>query len=260
LRTWPEYGHSRNRSLSKYKRYSEAGYLVNNPPPTGLDYESKSTDYFTEARPEMLSFVPPNCRRLLDVGCGAGTFGASLKKNRQIEVWGVEPFASAAEVANDKLDHVITGSFESGTNLPIGAFDCIVFNDVLEHMVEPERALRYAKLLLAPGGTILASIPNVRYFPVLWQLGIRGSWEYGDCGVLDRTHLRFFTKSSILKMFENEGYRVRGVSGIKPYGGVPNVSRCLWRTFRVANLILFGNLTDLKFLQFAVVAEPVATL
>ena len=132
-----------------------------------------------------------------------------IKENRQIEVWGVEPFASAAAIAADKLDRVITGPFGPETDLPAGAFDCIVFNDVLEHMVEPELALRYAKLLLSAGGTILASIPNVRYFPLLWQLGVRGNWEYGDCGLLDRTHLRFFTKSSILRMFQNEGYAVR---------------------------------------------------
>jgi 2-polyprenyl-3-methyl-5-hydroxy-6-metoxy-1,4-benzoquinol methylase len=234
---------------------------VSKPPTIGLDYASKATEYFTEARPEMLCFVPANCRRLLDVGCGAGTFGASLKRqNPQIEVWGVEPFASAAAKAADKLDRVIAGPFEAETDLPAGAFDCIVFNDVLEHMVAPERALRYAKLLLSAGGMILASIPNVRHFPVLWQLGVRGSWEYEDCGILDRTHLRFFTKSSILKMFQDEGYAVRSISGINPYGGDRKASRRpLWRAYRVANMLFMGKFADLKFLQFAVVAEPSAT-
>ena len=227
--------------------------------PTELDYASKSADYFTEARSEMLCFVPTSCRRLLDVGCGTGTFGASLKQKREIEVWGVEPFASAAAKAADRLDRVITGPFEPETDLPAGAFDCIVFNDVLEHMIEPERALRYAKPLLSAGGTILASIPNVRHFPVLWHLGVHGSWEYGDCGILDRTHLRFFTKSSILRMFENEGYAVRSISGINPYWGIPNVSRRRWLAYRVANVLFLGKFTDLKFQQFAVVAEPTAT-
>jgi len=232
---------------------------VKKPSTTEPDYASKSAEYFTEARPEMLCFVPSNCRRLLDVGCGTGTFGASLKKqNPQIEVWGVEPFASAAAKAADKLDRVITGPFQPETGLPAGAFDCIVFNDVLEHMVEPERALRYAKHLLSAGGTILASIPNVRYLPVLWQLGVRGNWEYGDCGILDRTHLRFFTKSSILKMFQDEGYVVRSISGINPYAGIPSASRRLWFAYRVANVLFGGKLTDLKFLQFAVVAESIA--
>src|SRR5215831_5540035 len=201
---------------------SQIGCFVNRPK-TDPDYAPKSADYFTEARPEMLPFVPANCRRLLDVGCGTGTFGASLKQNRQIEVWGVEPFASAAAKAADKLDRVITGPFEPETDLPAGAFDCIVFNDVLEHMVDPEQALRYAKILLSPGGTVLASIPNVRHLPVLWHLAVRGRWEYGDCGLLDRTHLRFFTKSAILSMFQNEGYEVRSIAGINPYWGIPNV-------------------------------------
>ena len=221
-----------------------------------LDYASKSEEYFTEARPEMMCFVPANCRRLLDVGCGTGTFGASLKKqNSQIAVWGVEPFASAAAIAAGKLDRVITGQFEPETDLPVGAFDCVVFNDVLEHMVAPELALRYAKLLLSTGGTILASIPNVRYFPLLWQLGVRGSWEYGDFGILDRTHLRFFTKSSILRMFQDEGYVVRSISGINPYVGIPNASRRLWLAYRVANMLFLGKFADMKYLQFAVVAE-----
>jgi len=232
---------------------------VNKRLTTEPDYASKVAGYFTEARPEMLRFVPAHCRRLLDVGCGTGTFGASLKQIQQIEVWGVEPFASAAAKAADKLDRVITGPFEPESDLPAGAFDCIVFNDVLEHMVAPERALRYAKLLLSAGGTILASIPNVRHLPVLWQLGVRGSWEYGDRGILDRTHLRFFTKSSILRMFQDEGYAVRSISGINPYGGIPKPSRRLWFTYRVANVLFLGKLADLKFMQFAVVAEPIAT-
>lgn len=237
--------------------FSGAGHIVNKPSTSGLDYTAKSAEYFTEARPEMLSFVPTSSRRLLDVGCGTGTFGAWLKQRRQIEVWGVEPFASAAAKAADKLDRVITGPFGPEADLPAGFFDCIVFNDVLEHMVAPDHALRYAKTLLSAGGAILASIPNVRYLPVLWQLGVRGSWEYGDCGILDRTHLRFFTKSSIIQMFQNEGYAVKSISGINPYMGIPSASRRLWLAYRVANFLFMGKFADLKFLQFAVVAGPI---
>lgn len=230
---------------------------MNKPQTTEPDYASKSAEYFTEARPEMLSFVPTNCRRLLDVGCGTGTFGASLKKqNPQLEVWGVEPFASAATIAADKLDRVVTGLFEPQTDLPAGSFDCIVFNDVLEHMVAPELALRYAKHLLSAGGTILASIPNVRYLPVLWKLAVCGRWDYEDCGVLDKTHLRFFTRSSMLRMFRDEGYTVKSIDGISPYQGIPNVRRRLWRAYRIVNAVAFGQLSDMKYLQFAVVAEP----
>jgi 2-polyprenyl-3-methyl-5-hydroxy-6-metoxy-1,4-benzoquinol methylase len=221
-----------------------------------LDYETKAGEYFAGARPEMLPFVPANCRRLLDVGCGAGAFGASLKQTRQIEVWGVELVSSVAAMATAKLDRVITGLFEPEIQLPSGGFDCIVFNDVLEHMIAPELALRYAKTLLTPGGAVLASIPNVRHLPVLWQLGLKGRWEYGDCGLLDKTHLRFFTKSSILQMFKDEGYAVESIVGINPYRGIPNVSGRVWRAHSFANALSLGKFADMKFQQFAVVAVP----
>lgn len=218
-------------------------------------YETKPTDYFAETRPEMLSFVPAHCRRVLDVGCGAGAFGESLKQTRKIEVWGVEPVSSAAAKASSKLDHVINGPFDPEIGLPGGTFDCVVFNDVLEHMVAPEEALRYAKVLLSPGGVIVASIPNIRNLPVLWQLLFHARWEYADCGVLDKTHLRFFTESSILKMFEGEGYSLESICGINAYVGVPNASRRLWTAYELANALFLGKFADMKFQQFAVVAK-----
>jgi 2-polyprenyl-3-methyl-5-hydroxy-6-metoxy-1,4-benzoquinol methylase len=223
---------------------------------TGLDYETKPVDYFSVERQEMLPFLPPNCRRLLDVGCGAGVFGEMVKQGREVEVWGVEPVASAAEKASARLDRVIIGDFCPQVGLPEGAFDCIVFNDVLEHMLEPEQALRYAKSLLSHNGCIVASIPNIRYLPILWHLAARGEWNYGDCGVWDRTHVRFFTKSSIVAMFENEGYAVRSISGINSRQGIPAASGRLWKTYEFLNLLFFRKFDDLKFQQFAVIAQP----
>jgi hypothetical protein len=103
---------------------------------------------------------------------------------------------------------------------------------------------------------VLASIPNVRTLPVLWQLVVHGRWDYAEWGLLDKTHLRFFTKSSILKMFKDEGYAVESIVGINPYRGVPNVARRVWRAHTVANALSLGKLTDMKFQQFAVVAVP----
>jgi 2-polyprenyl-3-methyl-5-hydroxy-6-metoxy-1,4-benzoquinol methylase len=153
-----------------------------------LGYDTKPADYFQCSRPEMLPFVPGHCRRVLDVGCAEGAFGESLKKSRGIEVWGVEPVKSAAAAAKTKLDRVIEGVFGPETALPEGTFDCILFNDVLEHMLAPEMALRYARDLLAPGGVVVASIPNIRNFPVLWELIVHARLEYRDCGVLGRVH------------------------------------------------------------------------
>jgi 2-polyprenyl-3-methyl-5-hydroxy-6-metoxy-1,4-benzoquinol methylase len=223
-------------------------------------YDTKPTDYFEVVRSEMLPFVPAHCRRVLDVGCGAGGFGGLLKRTRNLEVWGVEPVKSAAAKAMARLDCVIEGPFDSKTELPAGTFDCVVFNDVLEHMLAPEQALRHAKVLLARGGAVVASIPNIRHFPTLWQLMFHARWEYADCGVLDETHLHFFAKSSLVKMFQSEGYVVERICGINAYAGIPSASRRLWAAYRLANALLLGKLGDMKFQQFAVVAKPAQDL
>ncbi len=231
-----------------------------NPQLMPLDYDSKPADYFTLGRNEMLPFLPRNCKRLLDVGCGAGGFGQLIKQSRDVEVWGVEPAPSVAIRASARLDRVIAGDFCPQNGLPEGAFDCIVFNDVLEHMLQPEQALRYAKNLLSHDGCIVASIPNIRYLPILWHLAARGEWNYADCGVWDRTHVRFFTKSSIVAMFENEGYAVRSISGINSRQGIPGASGRLWRAYEFVNLLFLRKFEDMKFQQFAVIARPKPTL
>jgi 2-polyprenyl-3-methyl-5-hydroxy-6-metoxy-1,4-benzoquinol methylase len=116
----------------------------------------------------MLPFAPVKCSRLLDVGCAEGAFGETLKRTRGIEVWGVEPTQSAAAIATAQLDEVIEGVFGPEINLPPRTSNCIFFNDVLEHMLDPESALRYARGLLTPEGVVVASIPNIRSFPTIW--------------------------------------------------------------------------------------------
>jgi 2-polyprenyl-3-methyl-5-hydroxy-6-metoxy-1,4-benzoquinol methylase len=223
-------------------------------PPQG--YDTKSADYFQETRPEMLPFIPAHCRRVLDVGCGAGGFGESLKRIRETEVWGLEPVQSAAEKAMSRLDRVIQSAFDPESDLPAGSFDCVIFNDVLEHMFAPDKALAYARTLLAPEGVVVASIPNIRSFPAIWQLLAHARWEYEDCGVYDKTHLRFFTRSSIVNMFELEHYAIETICGINAYVGFPNASRRLWAAYKVTNALFLGKFGDMKFQQFAVVARP----
>lgn len=220
-----------------------------------LGYETKPIDYFRSQRTEMIPFVPEECQRVLDVGCGDGTFGESLKRIRQIEVWGVEPTKSAAAVAKTKLDNVIEGVFAPELTLPLASFDCVVFNDVLEHMFVPESALRYARTLLTPGGVIVASIPNIRSFPTIWRLMIHARWDYQDTGVLDRTHLRFFTKSTMVEMFKHEGFNIEMICGINAYAAIPNVGPRIWLAHRIVNFLAFNLLEDMKYQQFAVIAR-----
>ncbi len=216
-------------------------------------YESKPADYFEQSRPEMLRFVPPNCKRVLDVGCGKGGFGELLKNTWDIEVWGIEPVTIAAAEAATKLDHVIDGMFTPETVLPQGSFDAIFFNDVLEHFFDPAAALCLARTLLKPDGVVIASLPNIRHFPTQWEIVIKGEWRYRDSGILDRTHLRFFTKKSILAFFADCDFKVEKIAGINRYcGGTARK----WRFFRIINLLTFTAIEDMKYMQFTVLARP----
>jgi 2-polyprenyl-3-methyl-5-hydroxy-6-metoxy-1,4-benzoquinol methylase len=171
--------------------------------------------YFLQARPEMLYFVPKSASKVLEVGCGAGVFLSQLKDSLGCETWGVD-FLDSTELVRHP-DHYLQGSIESVVSkLPDSSFDCIVLNDVLEHMVEPEKVLSLLTSKLKTGGTFVASIPNILHWSALVGLLVRRDWKYEEFGVMDRTHLRFFTRKSILRMFDSAGLRIvkmRGING-----------------------------------------------
>lgn len=170
-------------------------------------------------RHEVVPLVPEDAKVILDVGCGLGGFGYSLRQaNPSRELWGIEEHAETAVEAEPFYDHLVVGSFPFALDDRAPLFDCIVFNDVLEHMVDPWSALRASHVLLSPGGTIVASIPNVRYVRTLFDLVLRGDWTYTNAGVLDRTHLRFFTRRTAVRLLEETGFQVEHVSGINWIG------------------------------------------
>jgi len=212
------------------------------------EYANKPAGYFENSRNEMLDFVPRECMSVLDVGCGEGNFGALLKqRDGDCEVWGVELDAKSADIAASKLDRVITKPLSTDLSEFQGKrFDAITFLDVLEHMVDPESALREAAQLLTPNGVVVASIPNILYFHQISEILIEQDWRYREYGILDNSHLRFFTKKSIIRMFENCGFRIEKIEGISPAVGMK---------FHVANLLALGRLKDWKYVQFAVVAK-----
>lgn len=204
----------------------------------------------------MLSFVPVSAHRILDVGCGIGVFGEELKRRRCTVVEGVEIVPEKAAEARTRLDTVWEGCYGSSMPLPAGIYDTIVFNDVLEHMSDPTAALAWSLKLLAREGCVVASIPNIRHFPTVWKLAVQGQWNYTDQGILDRTHLRFFTRATIGKLFSEAGYRVIEIRGINRFGVSSQDEHRLWRYFKVLSALVPGKLRDMSYLQFAVVAVP----
>ena len=212
-------------------------------------YEQKERDYYEYSRVEMRPFIPVGTRRLLDVGCGQGNFARHFKESASVETWGVEMMSQAAGKAETVLHRVFCGDFQTiAPNMPEKYFDAIVFNDVLEHMLEPEQALNAAAPLLSPQGAVVASVPNFIFWPNLRKLIMTRDFQYSDTGILDRTHLRFFTQKSILRLFTSSGYIVERCEGINLYPWT-------WRSRWLLSL-LKSHAADFSPAQYAVVARP----
>lgn len=205
--------------------------------------------YYTRTRSEVLQFIPPDSKRILDVGCGGGNFGASVKNRIATEVWGCELNKEAAKQAIGKLDRVIASTFDADAEIPNDYFDVVVFNDSLEHFPDTAPVLEIAKSKLNSKGVVVASIPNVRYISNVKHLLFEKDWKYTDGGILDRTHLRFFTRKSMIRTFEENGFDVLSVSGINPHR---------WDTgiIPLLRLLIPSVIEDMKYYQFVVVARP----
>ncbi len=206
--------------------------------------------YYDCDRAEMLQFVPGQARTTLEIGCANGRFSTSLKRRQNCEAWGIELNADAAAIAALTLDKVLSGDvFEILDGLPDDYFDCVICNDILEHLPVPERVLQGLKRKLASKGVIVASIPNMRYLPVLYELLISRDWKYRDSGVLDRTHLRFFTAKSMDKLFVSSGYKLLQIKGLRIQ------TRPFYTLiFTLIYLLSLGFYGDTRYIQYACVA------
>ena len=186
--------------------------------PGGPHWKALSRDYAPVGLLELIR-TPP--KTVLDVGCFCGATGAWLKaKYPGCRVVGVEPVEQAAREARAKLDVVLHAKLEdanlASAGIAGGTVDAIVLADVLEHMFDPWQALNFLRPLLKPGGVVLASIPNIRNIALLETL-CRGDFPYAESGLLDITHIRFFTGASIRRMMEETGYRIEEmISNIDP--------------------------------------------
>ncbi len=175
--------------------------------------QKPAADYFSGHRSDVADLVPKECARVLDVGCGYGGLGRNLRARGVTQVFGVELNPGAASHLTGVYAGYWIGDVEQVV-LPTDMvpLDCIVFADVLEHLRDPWGTMARYLQRLKPGGYVVASIPNVRNIALLYNLIIRGRWHYEDSGLLDRTHLRFFTRREIMELFAAAGLDVELVS------------------------------------------------
>lgn len=175
------------------------------------DYSGKAARYFGNARTEIEPLLATVAERALEIGCGAGQTMRWLKQSGRVrESWGIELLDTAGARAREHFDHLLLGDAERLIDQAFGGerFDLILCLDVLEHMIDPWRFTESLRRRLAPGGRLVVSLPNVRCVTVLVPLLLLGRWRYGDEGILDRTHLRFFTRESALALIGGASLKV----------------------------------------------------
>jgi 2-polyprenyl-3-methyl-5-hydroxy-6-metoxy-1,4-benzoquinol methylase len=145
-------------------------------------------------------------RRLLDVGAADGLLARELSA-RGWRVTGIEADPAAAKIGAEACERMLVADLDRETPALDGAFDAIVYGDVLEHLREPARVLTELNRAGTPGALILVSVPNVAHLWMRLSLAA-GRFEYGERGILDRTHLRFFTRRSLVTLLAQAGLRV----------------------------------------------------
>lgn len=209
--------------------------------------------YADQPRDDLLPWVPRTARSALDVGCGKGGFGLTLRQalGDSARLVGVEAVPEQAAIASTGhgFDEVRTGYFPQVLEDSSERFDLVSFNDVLEHLYDPWTTLSQVHGRLTPEGRVFATIPSIQYAPVVWQL-LKGRWDYSDYGTLDRTHVRFFTKATMIELFHKCGFEVETCVGVN---NVVDLDPRGWRGRRRYARHLLG---DAQWLQFVIVGRP----
>ncbi|KKT40424.1 hypothetical protein A3K29_03425 [Candidatus Collierbacteria bacterium RIFOXYB2_FULL_46_14] len=145
--------------------------------------------------------------KVLDIGCATGYFAKELSK-RKCETWGVDYDAKAAKKAAKYCKKVVVCNLDEtrGLSVPMKYFDYVIVLDVIEHLLHPENVLSIIKKHLKSDGKVIVSIPNIAHASIRWML-LLGRFEYSTTGILDNTHVRFYTIDSIGKLLKKCGYK-----------------------------------------------------
>jgi methionine biosynthesis protein MetW len=158
-----------------------------------------------EAYAFALSWTDPGSR-VLDVGCATGEFAMILRNRLGCDVVGIEANAQRAQRAAERID-VHIGYLDRDFSQRYGLFDTVLFLDVLEHVSDPVELLSHARECLQPDGAVIISVPNVAHWTVRLKL-LAGRFDYKPTGIMDATHLRWFTMNTIREVVVAAGFKV----------------------------------------------------
>jgi methionine biosynthesis protein MetW len=197
--------------------------------PDALRYEHVSLDP-GDVGPRLAALIALNSR-VLDVGCGTGVITEIIQNQRSASIVGIEPDAARARLARQRGLDAHEGYLTAEFVEQHGPFDYVVFADVLEHLSDPAAVVQVAKLGLKPGGAVVVSTPNVAHWFVRVGL-LCGHFDYQESGIMDATHLRWFTRRTIREFFERQGFEVTALSHTVNIGLPDYARRAPWRWLR----------------------------
>jgi len=175
----------------------------------GKFYEYRVREGAESAPAKLLALVGKGSR-VLEIGCSTGSQTRVLANELGCQVVAIEIDPEAAEHARPYCQHLVVGSIESlnaAELAPGEPYDVVICADVLEHLLDPRLALEKVRPLISSNGCLLASIPNVTHSALVFEM-MNGRFKYRDYGLLDTTHIRFFDRSAVLRLFEDAGYFV----------------------------------------------------
>jgi 2-polyprenyl-3-methyl-5-hydroxy-6-metoxy-1,4-benzoquinol methylase len=170
-------------------------------------YASKDVAYFQNIRREIKPLLPKKMESILEVGCGSGATLQWIKAEFPVKwIGGVELNEDVAVNAKECLDFFMQGNIEN-MKLPLenNSLDLILCLDVLEHLVDPWSVVKYLSELLKSGGVLIVSLPNICHHSAILPLLFHDRWDYEESGILDRTHMRFFTKKTSVELCNQYG-------------------------------------------------------
>lgn len=215
-----------------------------------MDKEIQYKEYSADYNRWVYNKIPEN-KKVLDLGCNTGLLGEVLIKNKKCIVYGADYSEKAIKIAKNKLNKAVVCDLEKDIPFENEKFDIIVLADILEHLKYPEELLKKIKVLLKEDGIIITSIPNVANIHIRFHL-LFGNWNYKKSGILDQTHLKFFTEKTIKKLFLNSDYKILDIDS------TPGFSFIVFRHFKILKKIrekLCKIYPKLFALQFIIIAK-----
>ena len=181
-----------------------AGFLATAPDPYRYD---GNHDLDPHEVGGMITALVPIGAKVLDVGCGTGALAVVMRDQRDAQVFGIEPDTSRAARAAERGIRVHAGVLSPSLLPSVGQFDVAVYADVLEHLVDPLRELQEVAPFVKSDGLVIISVPNVAHWSVRLDL-LRGNFRYARFGIMDATHLRWFTEETIRQLVDQAGMEV----------------------------------------------------